>query len=194
MCEIFWKSVLLLPWGQISSWNPDKLLAFKSGPGLLLESKSPFSTTDSLSLCVCLYHFLLNSTATRFPLLILEKLSQPGEPSKSLPNIFSPSYHPPSKVQSVILKVPLFRNRYTPTRAILLQVIQIAPLHTEPLITFCGLWFNWLKFGLRDQNLFNHIHRRALSRTRFPEADHKRKIRYCGFAGEVDKWSSAWGI
>ena len=163
-------------------------MAFKSGPGLLRESKSPFSTTDSLSLCVCLYHFLLNSTATIFPLLILEKLSQTGEPSKSLPNIFSPSYHPPSKVQSVFQKEHLCQNRDIQTRSIFPPLIQLSDIHSDPLTTSCGPHSYWLKFGLRDQYLFNHIHMRALSRISFPEADHTKKIM---FVDSLERWTCA---
>ena len=48
----------------------------------------------------------------------------------------------------------------------------------------CGLL--GFKIWLRDQNIFNHIHMRALARISFPAADHTWTIRSCGFAGEMD--------
>lgn len=88
MSEICGTSVLFLPWSQKSAWVTYTSLVLRSCPELLLESKSP-SLSLSLSISLSLYfsHFPSNNTATRVPLLILEILSQQGEPSKSLSNI-----------------------------------------------------------------------------------------------------------
>lgn len=60
-----------------------------------------------------------------------------------------------------------------------------------PLITSYELISNWPKFGLRGQNLFNHIHMWSLSRISFLAADNTRKIRSCVFAGEEENFPSA---
>ena len=64
------------------------------------------------------------------------------------------SYDPPSTVQSVCHKEPVCRNRDIPTKAFLRPIIQLSPLHCNPLTTSCVFCSNWLKFGLRDQKLF----------------------------------------
>ena len=141
-----------------------------------------------------LSHFVSNFTATRFPLLIQEQLSQPGESFKLLQNIVPLYYYSPSKIELVFQKETLWSNIDIPTRSILPTVIQLSALHLDPLKTSSGLHTKWLKFGLRDQNFSNHVHMRVLSRISFPAEDHRRNIRSCGFTGEVDKWSSAWGV
>ena len=91
-------------------------------------------------------------------------------------------------------KNPLCQNRDIQTQAILPSVVNLSALHWDTLTTSYELLSNMLKFGFRNQKVFNHIYMRALSRISFPAAGHTRKIRACVFAGEVDKWSSAWGI
>ena len=129
-----------------------------------------YSISLSPSLLSLSSHFLSNSTTTTFPLLILEKLSQTKEFSKLLPKIFPLSYDPPSNVQSVFQQEPLCQNRDIPTRAILPSVIQLSDLPWDPLSTSHELHYYWLKFGLNDQNFFNHINMRAISRFNFLSA------------------------
>ena len=71
--------------------------------------------------------------------------------------------------------------------------------HCQPLMV--NSWpqhVNWSLLGsqikLRDQNIFNHIHMRALARISFSAAEHNETIRSCGFTGEVYIWNSAWRI
>lgn len=165
MGEIFWTKVLFHPHSRISNLTTDTSLVLRTGSGLLLESKFSFSPP-----LPCFSCFLSNSTATRFHLLIFEKISQPWEPSKTLPSIFPLSYYPHSKIQLVFHKEPLCQNRDIPTRAILPPVIQLSDLPWDPLSTSHELHYYWLKFGLNDQNFFNHINMRAISRFNFLSA------------------------
>ena len=98
--------------------------------------------------------FLSTSTAKIFPLLILEILSLPGQPSMTLPNYFPLSYDPPSKIQWLFQKEPLCWKIYIPCQAIFPSVFQLSAIHCDPLTTSCELHSNWIKYGLRDQNLF----------------------------------------
>ena len=189
MGEIFWTKVLFHPHSRISNLTTDTSLVLRTGSGLLLESKFSFSPP-----LPCFSCFLSNSTATRFHLLIFEKISQPWEPSKTLPSIFPLSYYPHSKIQLVFHKEPLCQNRDIPTWAILPPVIQLHALQCDTLKNSCGPHSNWLKFGLSNQKLFNHTHLSDLSKISFLTAENTRKFRSWGFTGEVDKWSSAWGV
>ena len=186
--ELCWTRLLFLPWIWTFIWNTDTSLVLRSCPWLLVESNSP------LSLPISFFLFLLNSTATRFPLLIL-KIYLSHESCPSLYPMFPSVLWSPNKIESLFQKEPLcgietFQLGLSP----LPPVIQLSDLHWDPLKTSCELCTNLLKFGLRYQKLFNHIHIRALSRISFPAADNRRKIRSGGFSGEVERCSSAWGF
>ena len=71
-------------------------------------------------------HLLSNITASRFPLLTMEILYLPREPSKTLPKSFPMSYDPPSKIQWLFHEEPVCQKIYIPTRAI--------PLPFNPII------------------------------------------------------------
>ena len=97
---------------------------------------SPTSRSVLLSLSLIYYCHNISSVD-------LEKLSHPGEPSNTLPNISPQSYYPPSKVQSVFQKEPFSRHSNIQTWAKLPTVIQLSALHCDCLTTSCGLCSNW---------------------------------------------------
>ena len=100
----------------------------------------------------------------------------------------------PSKILSVALKELLCRNRDIPPWAILPQHFPLSAPHGEQLTT--NMYYSLLAshFVLKDQNIFNHNHMRALARVRFPAEEHTWKMRFCGFAGEVFICNCAWCI
>jgi len=159
-------------------------------PGLLLESISPLSLSP---LHFYLLLFLTNSPAPNLPVVILDEISQPGVQSKSLPKIFPPSSNPLSNNQVVIQKELLCCYRDIqirhPTHILLLSVLHIDLLSTSFVLrsSVSHIW-------LRDQHIFNHVHMRALARISLPAEDPTWMIRSCGFAGEDNLWTSAWGI
>lgn len=52
----------------------------------------------------------------------------------------------------------------------------------------------WSQISLRDLNISNHIHMRALALINLPAADSTCMIRSWEFSGEVDLWSHIKGI
>ena len=189
MSEISWMMVIFLPWSQISTTNTDTS-ALRFCPGLLLVSKSPLSLQP---LSLSFSPFLLKSTTTRFPLLILEILSQPGEPSKSLDNSFRLSMIPHPKYSGCSRKSPTVGKSTLPLRT-------SSPQYSNYWQFTVILWQPLVNYVLISSNLdsvskhFHQMHMRALSRICIPAADHTRKIIIFGFTEEVDKWSTAWGI
>ena len=65
--------------------------------------------------------------------------------------------------------------------------ITIVSFH-DPLTTSCVLWSCWSQIWPRDQNIFNHIHMRALAKISFPPAPHLDD-QTSVFSGEVDIWT-----
>ena len=175
------------PWTQISTWT----LTHAQHCDLALES-CLIQNHLSLSLSPSLSH-----AAPRFPGVILEKnllsccpkisWGYPGKKSLNKDYI-------QSKILSVVQKEFLCRNRDIPLWAILPTLFPLSAPHSEQRPQHV----NWSLLGsqikLRDQNIFNHIHMRALARISFPEAEHNWTIRPGGIAGEVDIWNSAWRI
>lgn len=148
----------------------------------------------SPSLYLSFSHFHLNSTTTRFPLLILENYIRQEIHPRLYPIFSLRLMIPNKKIQLMLQKKPLCRNTNIPTRAILPSVIQLSTLNWHPLKTSCRLSSNWLKFGLRDQNLSKHIHMMVLSTISFPAAKHTSYLGGCGSTREVENWSNAWVI
>ena len=75
------------------------------------------SHSHSLSIQLHLLHFISNPPAQWLPVMIMDDISQPGEQSKSLPNIFSPSSYPLSNMQVLVHKEFLCRYTVIPPRA-----------------------------------------------------------------------------
>lgn len=177
MTEIGWTRLLFLLWSWISKWTTDIPLVLRSFPGLLHEPKYPLAPHLSRSLPFSL--FLSNSTAKNFSSVDPGNLSQPGEPSKTLPNILPPSYYPTSKIEFVFQKEPPCRNIDIPPQAILTPVIQLSFLHWESLTTSCEVWYSLIKFGLRNQIHFKHILRSSLSILSFPHSRPQKEDEVC---------------
>ena len=58
----------------------------------------------------------------------------------------------------------------------------------------CTKVYTWSNIWHRDQQIFNHVHMRALVKISLPAAGPNWMIRSCGFAGDVDLWTRAQGI
>ena len=187
MSKICWTRVLFLPWSRRSTWTTDSTLALRSGHGQLLELKSPPPLSVLLSISLQEYFHKISSVD---PGKNMSAGKAVQDFTKYFPSVScSPIQNSLFSRQSASVGIEIFQ--LWPSSP---PIIQLSPFHWDTSKTSCALCSIWLKFGLRNQNLFNHIHMRALSRISFPAADHTRKIRSCGFAGEVDTWSSACGI
>ena len=90
----------------------------------------------------------------------LEKISEPGERSKSLSKILPLCYNPQSKIQPFVQKEPFCRTREGPTRAILPKVFTLPTVSHSPFtMTSWSLQVTSGLFGsqiwLICQNVFN---------------------------------------
>jgi len=127
---------------------------------------------------------LWNLAAPRIPGVILEEISEPKGQPKSLPNNLSLSSDPTSKLHMVVqeensLGIETFQLGHPPS---ILLLIRHWCWNVEHLIV---LWSTCLQIALRDQNIFNHIHMKALPRISIMQQTTTWWSR-CGFAGEVD--------
>ena len=105
-------SVLVFPLCRKSFWNIDNFIVLNSYTGHLLQYKSLLS----LSLHFHLLHFVSSPSPPVLPLVILDEISQPGEQSKSTPEILPHSSYPLSKIQVVVQKELLFGYRDIPNQ------------------------------------------------------------------------------
>lgn len=83
----------------------------------------------------------------------------------SLPNISHWSSEPPSK-------------RDIPSRAIIPAHFPFSALHVNRLTTSSVLQYTWSQIWLRDQHIFNSVHKRGLAIISIPAAEHAWMIRY----------------
>lgn len=114
--------MLFRPWIRIATWTSDTYLVLKICPGFFLESKFPLSLSLSLSIYLSFSFNLCQSlsypVASSLPGVMPDELSQPGEQSKSLANIFPLSSDPPCKIQVVVQKEVFSWYRVIPAMAL----------------------------------------------------------------------------
>lgn len=189
MIEIRWIRLLFLSRNEISTWNTDTFLALRLAVDYCLNQHLLYLTLHSLSVLIsCFLEEYCHKISSVNPWNIISSKRS----VQVLTQYFPPSYDPTSKVKLVFQKELPCRNGDIPTRSVLPPVIQWSVLHCYPWWPYV-LHSNWLKFWTQmSKPLLPHSHEGSVKNK--VSCSTPKKIRSCGFTGEVYKWSSPWVI
>lgn len=162
-----------------------------SFPGFQIESITTF--------CLCLSVYLSLSLLL-FPYLSLSKIQLTQDFLQWSRRNYIIQESSPSIYPTFSLHLPIPNPKYNccsiKSSSVGIYTFQIGSSspqssHCQPFMMTC--WLPNVYCSLlcsqiwnSDQNIFNHIHMRALEIIGFPAANHIWMIRSCGFAGEVE--------